>query len=40
MASANRDERKFTDASKFIIDRKPNPHLSFGFGIHFCLGTH
>jgi cytochrome P450 family 109 len=39
VASANRDESKFTDASKFIIDRKPNPHLSFGFGIHFCLGA-
>ncbi|HEY2214484.1 MAG TPA: cytochrome P450 [Acidimicrobiales bacterium] len=39
-ASANRDEDVFgPDADQFRIDRHPNPHLSFGFGPHFCLGA-
>ena len=40
MASANRDERVFDRPDEFVIDRAPNPHLAFGFGIHFCLGAH
>ncbi len=40
MASANRDEKVFENPDKFVIDRAPNPHLAFGFGIHFCLGAH
>jgi cytochrome P450 family 109 len=39
VASANRDGHKFEDPDTFIPDRKPNPHLGFGFGIHFCLGA-
>jgi len=39
VASANRDENKFLKPEDFYIDRQPNPHLSFGFGIHFCLGA-
>jgi len=39
VASANRDEQKFDQPSTFVPNRKPNPHLSFGFGIHFCLGA-
>jgi cytochrome P450 len=38
-ASANRDEAVFAEADEFKIDRKPNPHLSFGFGEHLCLGA-
>ena len=39
-ASANRDEEVFgPDADELRIDRHPNPHVSFGFGPHFCLGA-
>ena len=39
-ASANHDEEVFgADADRFRIDRDPNPHVSFGFGPHFCLGA-
>lgn len=38
--SANRDETVFDDPQQFNIHRHPNPHLSFGMGVHFCLGAH
>ena len=38
-ASANRDEEVFDDAFRFRVDRQPNPHLTFGFGEHFCMGA-
>jgi len=37
--SANRDEDVFTDPFKFDVARDPNKHLSFGYGVHFCLGA-
>jgi cytochrome P450 len=38
-ASANRDERVFPDAMRFLAGRDPNPHLGFGHGVHHCLGA-
>ena len=38
-ASANRDEEVFDDPFAFRVDRRPNPHLAFGFGEHFCMGA-
>lgn len=38
-ASANRDEEQFPHADRFVIDRVPNNHAAFGYGIHFCLGA-
>jgi len=40
IACANRDETVFDQPEKFMIDRSPNPHLAFGYGIHNCLGAH
>jgi cytochrome P450 len=37
--SGNRDSRKFPDADTFDIDRRPQGHLGFGSGKHFCLGA-
>ncbi len=38
-AAANFDETVFTAPHEVQLDRKPNPHLSFGFGPHLCLGA-
>ena len=37
--SANRDETVFEDPMRFDLHRDPNPHIAFGFGPHFCLGS-
>ncbi|MGO8767541.1 MAG: cytochrome P450 [Mycobacterium sp.] len=37
--SANRDEEVFKDPMRFDVGRDPNKHLSFGYGVHFCLGA-
>lgn len=38
--SANRDDDYFDNADEIDLARNPNPHISFGFGTHFCLGAH
>lgn len=37
--SANRDDTVFDDPFTFDVARRPNPHVGFGFGIHYCLGA-
>jgi cytochrome P450 len=37
--SANRDASVFENADTFDVTRKPNPHLGFGQGVHYCLGA-
>ncbi|MBM4383419.1 MAG: cytochrome P450 [Deltaproteobacteria bacterium] len=39
LGSANRDERRFPGGERFDIARRPQGHLAFGFGKHFCLGA-
>ena len=37
--SAGRDERRYPDPDRFDVDRRFERHVSFGYGIHFCLGA-
>lgn len=39
LAAANRDPQVFPDPERLDIRREPNPHISFGHGPHYCLGT-
>ena len=38
VGAANRDPKTFPDPDQFLIDRHPNPHVSFAPGLHQCLG--
>ncbi|MDA8398859.1 MAG: cytochrome P450 [Actinomycetota bacterium] len=40
VAAANRDERRYQAADSFDIFRDPRQHVTFGFGVHMCLGMH
>lgn len=40
ISSANRDETKYSAPDRFDIRRRADDHLSFGFGRHFCVGSH
>jgi cytochrome P450/ferredoxin-NADP reductase len=39
-ASANRDDRKFSDPDRFDVTRDVHDHLGFGQGVHMCMGMH
>ena len=40
VAAANHDPDFFVNPGQLMLDRDPNPHLTFGWGLHHCLGAH
>ncbi|AEK44108.1 cytochrome P450 [Amycolatopsis mediterranei] len=39
LAAANRDPEQFRDPDELVLDRTPNRHLGFGWGVHACVGS-
>ena len=39
VGSADRDDRRYTDPDRFDIHRNEGPHITFGYGLHYCLGA-
>jgi len=39
-SAANHDPEMFAQPHEFRVDRAPKDHLTFGWGVHFCLGVH
>ncbi|MFG1955081.1 cytochrome P450 [Micromonospora sp. NPDC048830] len=39
LPSCNRDEELFAEPDRFLVDRRPNPHVGFGGGPHYCVGA-
>jgi cytochrome P450 len=39
VGSANRDERRYTDPDRFDIQRRDGSHITFAYGLHYCLGA-
>ena len=39
LGAANRDERRFPDGERFDVHRNIEKHVTFGYGIHYCLGA-
>jgi cytochrome P450 len=39
VGSANRDERRYGDPDRFDVRRDQGPHITFGYGLHYCLGA-